>query len=153
MKKMRRSDRQMTHENALELLQRGEYGVLSTIDSNNQPYGVPLGYAYCDNSIYFHCANEGAKLDNIKANCNVCFTVVGRTKLLPGKFSTEYESVIVYGRAMIASGDEKVKGLKEIVKKYSPEFLEEGMKYIESAKGKITVIKLEIEDLSGKSRI
>ncbi len=150
MKNMRRSDRRMTEEGALDLLQRGEYGVLSTIDRENKPYGVPLSYAYTDNVIYFHCASEGTKLDNIINNDNVCFTVVGKTNVLPDKFSTEYESVIVFGKGNIASGDDKVRGLREIIKKYSPEFITEGEQYIERAVDKTTVVKIEIEGFSGK---
>ncbi|MDF2672939.1 MAG: hypothetical protein K0R09_1204 [Clostridiales bacterium] len=152
MKSMRRADRQMVREEATELLKRGEYGVLSTLDSLNQPYGVPLSYAYADNSIYIHCANEGTKLDNIKSNSNVCFTVVGNTNILPDKFTTEYESVIVFGKGIIVSGNDKAKGLREIIKKYSPEFIKEGEEYIERAMDKTTVVKIEIEDFSGKHR-
>jgi uncharacterized protein len=38
------------------------------------------------------------------------FCVVGRTQILPDEFSTKYESVIVFGRAIEVSDDEK-KGL------------------------------------------
>lgn len=152
MRNMRRSDRKMTDEAAVELLKRGEYGVLSTIDTENRPYGVPLSYAYADDVVYFHCANEGAKLDNIKNNSSICFTIVGRTNLLPDKFSTEYESVIVFGRGSIAAGDEKIRGLSAIIKKYSPDFIPEGEQYIERAADQTTVVKIEIEGLSGKHR-
>ena len=153
MRSMRKSDREMTKEQSIELLQRGEYGVLSTIDSENNPYGVPLSYAYADNSLYIHGANEGTKLDNIINNDSVCFTVVGKTNILPEKFSTKYESVIVFGRGIIVTGDDRVKGLREIIKKYSPEFIAQGEEYIERAKDKTTVIKIEITDLSGKHSI
>lgn len=153
MKKMRRADRQMTREEAVELLNRGEYGVLSTLDDQEQPYGVPLSYAYANDALYIHCANKGTKLDNIIYNSKVCFTVVGKTKVLPGKFSTEYESVIVFGRAGIVNGDDKVKGLRELIKKYSPEFIKEGEEYIERARENTTVVKIEIVDFSGKHRV
>lgn len=152
MRKMRRADRQMTSEEAAELLQRGEYGVLSTIDGENEPYGVPLSYVYFDNAIFFHSANEGTKLDNILNSSNVCFTVVGKTNVLPDKFSTEYESVIVFGKGKIVTGDEKVRGLRELIKKYSPDFISEGDEYIERAKEKTTVVKIEITDFTGKHR-
>ena len=38
-------------------------------------YGVPLNYVYVDNSIYFHCAKEGHKLDNIKIICEYPFVL------------------------------------------------------------------------------
>lgn len=152
MRKMRRSDRQMTQDEAMELLGRGEYGILSTIGEDNQPYGVPVSYALVDNSIYFHCATEGAKLDNILNNNKVCFTVVGLTNVLPEKFSTVYESSIVFGKATIVNDEEKVFALKEIVKKYSHDFIAEGDEYINRAKDKTTVVRIVIEELSGKER-
>lgn len=152
MRKMRRSDRQMTQDEAMELLSRGEYGVLSTIGEDNQPYGVPVSYVLADNSIYFHCAAEGAKLDNILKNNRVCFTVVGLTNILSEKFTTVYESTIVFGKACLVDDEEKVIALKEIVKKYSPDFIAEGDEYINRAKDKTTVVKITIEELSGKER-
>ena len=40
-KPMRRSDRQLTYEEMLQLFRDAEYGVLSVTDENNMPYGVP----------------------------------------------------------------------------------------------------------------
>jgi nitroimidazol reductase NimA-like FMN-containing flavoprotein (pyridoxamine 5'-phosphate oxidase superfamily) len=39
------------------------------------PYAIPLTYAYHEGRIIFHCAPSGKKLDFIKANPRVCFTV------------------------------------------------------------------------------
>ncbi len=49
--------------------------------------------------IYFHCAPEGHKLENLSGNNKVSFCVVGKTQVLPDKFATNYESVIVFGTA------------------------------------------------------
>jgi len=51
MKKLRRKDRQIETDEAKRLLSEVEYGVLSTVDKNSQPYGVPLNYAYKNNSM------------------------------------------------------------------------------------------------------
>jgi uncharacterized protein len=153
MKKMRRSDRLMTNAEALELLERGEYGILCTADSEGQPFGTPLSYVWTGNNIYFHAATAGAKLDNIKANPKVCFTVVGATEVLPGDFSTNYESVMAFGTATLAEGEEKAMALGEIVKKYSPEFTQEGDAYILANIDKCIVARIEVSEFSGKHRI
>ena len=49
---MRRKDRELSIEEGKELLKNGEYGVLSTSDNCNQPYGILLSYAYFDGIIY-----------------------------------------------------------------------------------------------------
>ncbi len=64
-KEMRKKDREVLGEDIEKILTNGEYGVLATVGENGYPYTVPLSYVYQDNSIYFHCAKEGHKLDNI----------------------------------------------------------------------------------------
>jgi uncharacterized protein len=150
--KIRRTDRVISESEAKGILEKGEFGVLSTVSLDGQPYGVPLNYSYTGNGIYFHCALDGHKLENLKKNNRVSFCVVGKTEVLPEKFATRYESVIVFGEAVEVTGDEKHNGLLEIVRKYSPGFIKEGLQYIENAFQKAKVYKIVIESISGKSR-
>ena len=149
---IRRKDRALPQEQAREILTRGEYGVLSTVSSDGQPYGVPVSFCFKDNTITFHCAVKGQKLENLAANDRVSFCVVGKTELLPGEFATRYESAIAFGKASELTGEEKLNGLREIVRKYSPGFLEKGEKYIVDNIRKARLFKIEIETLSGKAR-
>lgn len=149
---MRRKDRLMSDKNAKELLMKGEYGVLSTVSPDGQPYGVPLNYSYSEDGIYFHCALEGHKLENIEGNKKVSFCVVGNTEVLPDKFATKYESVIVFGEATEVVGDEKQKGLTELLKKYSFGSMKEGQEYIAKSGHKTRVYKITIESITGKAR-
>ena len=119
---MRRKDRLIPGEEAIALLKKAEYGILSTVSENGEPYGVPLGFCLIGKCIYFHSALEGQKINNITLNSSVSFCVVGRTKVLPGEFSTEYESVIIGGDAKEVFGKEKLSALEGLVKKYSPEY-------------------------------
>ena len=95
---------------------------------------------------------EGHKLENLAANNSISFCVVGETEILPDKFATRYESAIIFGKAYELTGNEKLSGLTELLKKYSPDFLEKGQLYIESNAEKTRVYKIEIEALSGKAR-
>lgn len=45
------------------------------LSMNDKPYVVPLNYAYVAGKILFHCAMTGKKLDYLKTNPQVCFTV------------------------------------------------------------------------------
>lgn len=150
---MRRADRKMDDEQVLELLQRGEYGVLSLIDPAGNPYGVPLNFAFVEGKVYVHAALEGKKLQCIGHNPSVCFTVVGSTEVLPDKFSTRYESVMVFGRAtVIDPSPEKDEALLALVRKYSRDFMEKGMAYIHSDKAKTAVVRIVPEEITGKKR-
>ncbi len=150
-KEMRRIEKQLDNEEALKLLEKGEYGVLSTIDLNGYAYGVPLNYTFLDNNIYFHCANEGSKLDNIAQNNKVSFCVVGNTEILPNKFSTKFESVICFGQTEKVFGKEKGKALLSLIDKYSKDFTMEGKSYIDRATDKTTIIRISIDHITGKA--
>lgn len=152
MSKMRRTDRAISTEEATRLLSDGEYGVLASVDAEGQPYAVPLNYAYLHNCIYFHCALTGQKLANLADNLKVSFCVVGKTRVLPEQFATEYESVIVAGAASEVRGSERQAALIALLDKYSPEFIAEGKRYIEQKDALTTVIRIEITTLTGKAR-
>ena len=149
---VRRTDRQITEAEALAILRAGEYGVLSTVSSQGRPYGVPVNYCVLDDDIFFHCAVEGAKLDNIEHSPEVSFCVVGATQVLPGKFGTKYESCVVEGRASEAFGDEKQRALEGIVAKYSRGFEAQGLRYIDGLRDQTRVFKISVVAVSGKAR-
>lgn len=152
MRQMRRKDRAIEDKEAIELLCLCEYGFLSTVSQNGQPYGIPLSYVYRDDCIYFHCAKVGQKISNIEHNNKVSFSVVGKTKTLPDLFATEYESVVVFGIASEVSGVERENVLLWILEKYSPGYLAEGKEYIQLKDKTTKVMKIEIERFSGKAR-
>ncbi|MBX2977257.1 MAG: pyridoxamine 5'-phosphate oxidase family protein [Ignavibacteriaceae bacterium] len=151
---VRRQDRLITENDAKLLLKNGEYGVLSIVDDSGNPYGVPISFAYDEkDSIYLHSALEGKKISNLKKNPNVSFTIVGMTNVLPKKFSTEYESIILECKASLnLSIEEKMKGLILLVEKYSPKDIESGKKYAENVIDETEVIKLLVLNWSGKGR-
>lgn len=151
-REMRRQDRKTDENKAIAILESGQYGILSTTGSNGYAYGIPLSYTYNSGSIYFHCAREGQKLDNISYNNKVSFCVVGSAATLPQSFSVNYESAVVFGKAMEVFEDEKQAALEAIVAKYSPAFEKEGLAYIKHSSGDTRIFKIEIEHLTGKAR-
>lgn len=151
---MRRSDRGISEEEALELLRTGEYGILSTVDEDGTPYGVPLSYGFDGERIYFHGTPEGGrKMDNVLRDTRACFTVVGDTEILAEKFSTVYHSVIAEGHVRLLSEEaDKRYGLSQLIDKYSSDFAEKGAQYIDKAVGRTAVYEMTVETLSGKAR-
>lgn len=76
---MRRKDREVTDIQAInDILQKCKTCHLAMVD-NEQPYLVPLNYAYTLNenvlTLYFHSAKEGRKIDILKNNNAVCFEI------------------------------------------------------------------------------
>lgn len=151
-KEMRRKDRALDDQEIITLLDEGLYGVLSTCGIDGYAYGVPLSYARKGQNIYMHAAREGQKLEAFGQNNKVSFCVVGKVATLPKEFSTNYQSVIVFGKVCIIEGQEKEQALLALVEKYSADYIEEGRGYIERAQEKTTVFKLAIEHCTGKTR-
>lgn len=151
-KEMRRKDRELSNIEALALLEEGNYMVLSTLSRDGYCYGVPLHYVFINDSIYFHCAIEGHKLENIAYNDKVSICVVGKAEVVPEKFTTNYESVIAFGRAKEVKGDEKEIALIALIGKYSPEHISEGREYIKRASDRTKVIGISLERITGKAR-
>ncbi len=153
---IRRKDRILDEVRITELLETSEYGFLSLgTGTNGYAYGIPISYAYDkdENVLYFHCAPEGHKLENLRLNNKVSFCVVGNTKPISEKFTTLYESVIVFGKADIDLPDEeKRKAIRKLVEKYCPEYMELGETYMEKSFHRTHTFKILIERVTGKCK-
>ena len=76
------------------------------LSMEGKTYVVPLNYVYVDGRIIFHCAKNGIKLEYIRENPKVCFTVARQfgkiVKHPQGAIChTDSDSVICYGIARI----------------------------------------------------
>lgn len=155
--KVRRQDRLLEETDAMQLLRLGEYGILSMVElRGNEPagYGIPINYVWDENGhIYFHCAPEGLKLQILTQNRGVSFCVIGHTNVISHKFTTAYESIIVRGQMCIdLSPEERKSALILLLDKYSPNDKEIGMKYIEKSFHRTNIIRLDIDEISGKTK-
>jgi len=147
---VRRSERQLSVQEAYKILEKGQYGVLSTWDGEF-PYCVPVNYVFIDGYIYFHTALDGHKVDSIKNYPKVCFNVVAENEILAQKLSTKYESVTVFGRAEFADGEEKKQALRNLVKKLAPGYENEGEKCILSMLNQTGVVRISIDYITAKA--
>ncbi|NDW17588.1 pyridoxamine 5'-phosphate oxidase family protein [Dysgonomonas sp. 216] len=155
-REIRRKNRELTGERIYELLETSEYGFLSLgVSDNGYAYGVPMSYVYDKdaNFLYFHCASDGQKLDEIKRNSKVSFCVVGKTQPVADKFTTLYESVIAFGEAVIIESDEeKRKALRLLVKKYSNGFEDLGETYMAKSWDRTTAFKILVQHVTAKAK-
>ena len=150
---MRRFKQRLSEEDAKDILRKGNHGVLSLVDADGTPYGVPLNYIYDgDRHIYFHGAVEGHKIDCINAHLCCSFCVVGQDRIVPEEFTSYFCSVIVKGCIVRVSEPEEIrKGLLLLCGKYAPGLNPEA----EIAKhlSHVAVLRLDIESISGKKAI
>lgn len=148
-----RQDRLLPHEDAIRLLKKADYGVLSMVDKSLQAYGIPLCFVWdnCD-SIYFHCSHKGKKMKCVHENKSVSFCIVSDNRIVPEKFTMNYLSVIVKGEiSFILSEKEKWKAVSLIIEKYLPSNKASGVEYAKRAFERTCIIKLSISSISGKA--
>jgi len=63
-----------SRENIEKILKKETMGFLGMC-KDNIPYVIPLTYVYDNGKILFHCTLSGMKLDYIRTNPQVCFTI------------------------------------------------------------------------------
>lgn len=151
-KEMRRKDKAMPEAEIRRILEKAEFGVLSTLGENGYPYPTPLSFVYYKEKLYFHSAAEGGKIDNIKNCGNVSFCIVDSTEVLADKFDMNYRSVIVFGMAQEVTDAEKEDVLIALIEKYSNEFLHKGITYVKNAQHKTRVFSISPEHITGKQQ-
>jgi nitroimidazol reductase NimA-like FMN-containing flavoprotein (pyridoxamine 5'-phosphate oxidase superfamily) len=86
-------------------LRANSWGCLGVGDGR-EVYVVPLNYGYEEGKLFFHCALEGRKMDLLRANPEVCFTVATqsgevREHAQGQPCHVDCDSVICLGRARI----------------------------------------------------
>jgi hypothetical protein len=118
----------------------------------------PLNFAYHEGRIYFHCAREGEKLDDINRDNRVCFEVdlpiayVKGTRDNPCRAEYLYRSVIARGIAVIVEGRaERLLALDCLMRKYQPE---RGYgPYPEEKLALTCIVRIDIEEMTGKEEL
>ena len=151
---MKRKDREKDSIFALEIIRDCEYATFATVNPDGTPYCIPVSPVLLDNAIYFHCATEGKKLNNIKQNNNVCVSCVRHTKLLPEKFTVEYESAVAFGKCeIIFDKKEKIDALFAIGEKYAKSNIGNFNSHIEKYLDNTFICKIVIEKITGKTNI
>ena len=153
---MRRKEREIAREDALALLDVMEYGVLSLVDSDGSPYGVPVNHARDGHTLVLHGAIIGRKMDCIRHGSRVSYCVVGNAEPVREKFTTRYESVIVSGRAeLVEDAGQKMKWLMKLCERFAPENRSNHLDAAKAVAGKFMketgIILVTMESITGKA--
>lgn len=154
-RQIRRKERILDIDAAEAILKEGKYGVLSTFGPDGFPYGVPVNYFYRDGHIYFHCAVQGHKMDNLMSCPRVSFTVVRGEAVDGPHITTFYESAIAFGEAsLVQDHEEKRKLLVDLTLALAPGSEESRLAAEKCAAGsldRVEVVDIAVEHLSGKA--
>ncbi len=154
-RKMRRTAQQLPREECLEILRAATSGVLAVHGDDGYPYTVPLSYFQEEDSIFFHCAAQGHKLDAIRENEKVSFCVVAQDDVVSETYSTDYRSVVVFGRAHIVEDEgRKLDIIKKLALRYAPDNTREHMqREIDESFHHLTIVEIVMEHITGKESL
>lgn len=161
---MRRKQCEITDKQEIEaILRRARVGRLATLGQDGYPYITPVNYVYLGESVYFHCARQGEKLDNLRNNPKVCFEVDIPLAYLDTAYDRAmsvcdvgqfYQSVILRGQAKeVEQPAEKVAALNALMASHEnvPAFT--GITAETPAVALCTVVAVRVESLSAKANL
>ncbi len=149
---MRRFAQNLTKEDAFVILDRNTHGVLALSGDDGYPYAVPMSYARSGDTLYFHSAASGHKLDAIAREPKASFCVVDRDEVVPERYTTYYRSAIAFGRMRTVDDAAEARAAIELIgRKYSPHEPQTHLdSEIDGSWRALCVLALDIEHLSGK---
>ena len=156
---MRKPNKKITDPAVIaELFDTCHVGRLATVGQDGWPMVKPLNFVCVEGRIYFHCAREGEKLDDIRRDARVCFEAdlpiayVKGSQENPCRAEYLYRSVIALGRATIVDARaERLLALDALMAKYQPAG---GYgSYPEEKLDLTCIVRIDIEHLSGKEEL
>jgi hypothetical protein len=126
---MRRAHCEVTdREEMRSILDSARVGRMATVDVEGYPYITPVTFVFHEGRVYFHCAAQGEKLENLIRDPRVCFEVDMPLAYLEVGFNPErnpcrvhqlYACVIIRGKARIVpDGELKTAALNALVARH-----------------------------------
>ena len=149
---VRKKKNEISQDEAKNLLRSSRRGVLAVNGDEGYPYAIPINYLYDEenNKIIFHGAKAGHKVDSIKKNDKICFTVFGNETIMEENWAPYLQSVVVFGRChLVENRDDTVSLVKKFALKYYPNEDMVNEEIANSGKG-VQMFEIKIEHLSGK---
>ena len=150
---MRLQNRQIHDPKIIEdIIRRSPVCRLGLVDGD-RPYVVPLCFGFENRTLYFHCADEGYKLDLIRNNNKVCIEFDIDQQLISGEkacnWSMNYKSVIAFGRAFIVTDPALKRAALDVIMNH---YARSPHDYSQPSLDKVCIIKIDIEEMSCKVR-
>lgn len=153
---MRRKDREVTDFSEMTEIMKACDCCRLGFSDGEEAYIVPMNFGYdIDNgqiTLYFHCANEGRKIDLLSKRATVAFEMDTKHQLTGGElgcnFTYLYQCIMGTGSAdFVSDANEKIYALKRIMFHYTNKAEWE---FDESLIKETTVFKLTVKTWSCK---
>lgn len=149
---MRRKEKEITDKREIEQIFKDAQVCRLGLYDGNSPYIVPLNFGYKENTLFFHSALVGRKIDILKKNPGVCFEID-----VPGKtissdkacnWSMAFLSIIGEGKVIFINNEtEKINALNVVMGHYSDK---DEWDFNKKMVEKTLVFKVDIDKISVK---
>ena len=167
---MRRKDREVLgDENIAKIIEQCTTCHIAMMDDAGVPYVIPLSFGYSLEGgvleLYFHCAHVGKKLDCIRKNPNVAFSMCVEKRIeihednycKSGRF---YASVVGQGKAEIVEDvAEKCRGLSLLMERQAASSAQcsqsatpHKFEFTPAQAAAVTVLKITSTNFTGKAK-
>lgn len=149
---MRKSARERDAGWALEVFDKAPYVTVGMVRPDGTPYGLPLSLVRRDDvTFYFHCADEGEKIDCLKNNPVVSLSAVSRCapryEVEKNNFTEHYRSAVAIGRAsFVENPEEKREALRLLCQRFMPDFMNHFQAAVERSLGRTTIVKITLTE-------
>jgi len=114
-----------------EVARGAEVGNLALITADGTPRVIPLNFSVVGETIYFHGATQGEKLDCLRNDAHCSFSMVKAYSLIPSYWTSPksacpathfYKSIELRGLCELTEDlEEKALALQALMEKYQPE--------------------------------
>jgi len=148
--KMRRFKQQLSREEAVAIVKANRTGVLSLVDAEGMPYGVPLNYAYHDNRLLFHCARSGRKLEAILQHGCASFCIIHQDKVVLERFANDFVSVIISGPIRRVAAEKQRTAIEDFMAFYADRDYPGLQREIDTYMSGLVMLEMELQEISGK---
>jgi uncharacterized protein len=152
---MQRQDKAITDTATLQqILASGQFAVIA-IAGKTYPYTVTMNYGYdpAQNSLFFHCASKGLKLDMLRKNPMVCATIIEDLGFRFGECDHGYRSLVIRGKMTeIQDFNEKCSALRTMLQhlEKDPDRMAARIFKNPARIQSLGMLKLSIEQITGK---
>ncbi len=150
---IRRKDRERDRAFALAVVDTCEWAVLSMIDPQQKPYGVPVSIVRDGDCVYFHTALRGRKIDCLRQCPRVWVSCVGYTRRFKHEFTTAYDAAMIGGTAEeVTEEAEKIRVLRLLCERHTPAHMEAFDGEIAHSLARTGLWKIHIDTITGKQK-
>ncbi len=151
---LRRREKKIEERSVVEAVIAAARFCRLAMSDGDTPYIVPLCFGYKDNTLYFHSAVQGRKVDMLRKNPRVCVQFDCDLALLPSEkpcdWSLSFKSVIGFGRATFL---EDPQAKREALALIMAHYTEGKFEFEETVLRKTLVVRVDFEELTGKQAV